>query len=392
MALVLGAIAVILHLLKPVKASLNFSATCIDLVIPVNVSANSSVYDGPKIDSNIDTADWMWDIYTWSHPDVMNRTKGTVEIRETLDISAKLCVPRRGRKSDILQIATHGLGFDKRYWDVQVHAEEYSYVNAAIKQGYSILTYDRVGNGHSSKPDAYVVAQESVAVEVLRELTRLARNGDLAKASKMKHSRRNPICAYRPNKIVHVGHSFGSAITVALLSLYGNVSDGALMTSFMLGSQTGLAKFSEFGFEFAPQHDSRRFGDRSSGYLVQATQTNIQQIYLRKGSFKPEVLRYAELIKQTTSVGEIVTTGVLLGHPAPLFSGPIQFFVGEEDIPVCGGDCRNRYSLEVLKVLYPVAADISVYLQPGTGHGLALSTNATAGYEVMFSYLESHGL
>lgn len=52
----------------------------------------------------------------------------------------------------------------------------------------------------------------------------------------------------------------------------------------------------------------------------------------------------------------------------------------------------NVYDLRNISALYPAASNISVYLQPGTDHGLTLSTNAIAGYEVMFLYLESHGL
>lgn len=69
----------------------------------------------------------------------------------------------------------------------------------------------------------------------------------------------------------------------------------------------------------------------------------------------------------------------------------MQFFVGEYDV-ICGGDCRGAYELEYLKKLYPAAADVSVYLQPASGHGLTLSTNATAGYNVIFSYLDAYGL
>lgn len=54
--------------------------------------------------------------------------------------------------------------------------------------------------------------------------------------------------------------------------------------------------------------------------------------------------------------------------------------------------CNGVWSAENISALYPVASNISVYLQPDTGHGLTLSTNATAGYQAMFSYLSSNGL
>ncbi len=43
-----------------------------------------------------------------------------------------------------------------------------------LAQGYSILTYDRLGTGNSAKPDVYDIIQVSVEIEILRGLTNLA--------------------------------------------------------------------------------------------------------------------------------------------------------------------------------------------------------------------------
>jgi len=63
-------------------------------------------------------------------------------------------------------------------------------------------------------------------------------------------------------------------------------------------------------------------------------------------------------------------------------------FVGEFDFPFCAGDCNGVLEgTDSLKSLYPGAADVSVYLQPNTGHVLSMSLNATAGYREIFDYL-----
>lgn len=70
-----------------------------------------------------------------------------------------------------------------------------------------------------------------------------------------------------------------------------------------------------------------------------------------------------------------------------------QFVIGEHDYGFCRGDCKGTYdAMQIMKDLYPAAKDVSVHLQPGTGHGLTLATNATAGYKVTFDYLHSFGL
>lgn len=83
--------------------------------VPLPINATNYFYDLPRVDSNIDVVDWIWDVTTWSHGDVSStRVTGVNPVNTTFTISAKLCVPPHGEKSDILQIATHGIGFDKR--------------------------------------------------------------------------------------------------------------------------------------------------------------------------------------------------------------------------------------------------------------------------------------
>ncbi|KAK7419606.1 hypothetical protein QQX98_003197 [Neonectria punicea] len=379
-------------LLAPVSAAPASKPTkrCIQLDVPVEVSATNYQYKTSRIDSNIDATGWLWDMYTWSHPTGEAIITDTIEVHEEFTIRAQLCVPPRSNKSSILQIASHGLAFDKRYWDVSSNPEQHNYVDAALGKGYSILTYDRIGTGGSTKPDAYTIVQSLTEVEVLKELTKLARSGKLIESSRINSDKN--IRSYKPSKIVHVGHSFGSVLTIGMLSSYGELSDGAILTGFILGSHLGDTKTPEFGYEFAPANDARRFGDRPSGYMVQATESNVQRIFLQKGTFEPEMLRYTESIKNTVTVGEILSGGLPLAHPAKTYRGPVQFFIGEYDVPICGGDCNNTYDLDTLRDFFPAASNVSAYLQPSTGHGLTLSANATAGYEVMFSYLEAHHL
>jgi len=85
---------------------------CIDFKVAVVVQANNSIYDIPRVDSNVDAVDLIWDLAVWSQP--TSRVLSPRPVDETFSISARLCVPDDGAKSSILQVATHGLGFDKR--------------------------------------------------------------------------------------------------------------------------------------------------------------------------------------------------------------------------------------------------------------------------------------
>ena len=304
-----------------------------------------------------------------------------------------------------------------RYWDAEIKPEDYSYVDAALADGYSIFTYDRLGTGKSDKPNAYDIVQTSVQVEILRELTLLARSGKLVTSSK-KLGGSNDFSRYKPAKVVHVGHSFGSVATASLLMANGTLSDGAILTGFLYNSKLGLnTGVGSWGFEYAPENDPTRFNDRSSGYIVQATKSNVQLQFLKKGTFEPALLDYAEKIKQPATVSEFLSLGAVINpSPATGFKGPLQvgkssrqsfsqtefqwadddwvlqFFIGEFDYGFCAGDCKGTYNITYLEGLYPASPSVAVQLQPKTGHGLALSTNATAGYGVMFDFLHSFDL
>lgn len=88
---------------------------CVQLEVPVPVIATNRHYSMPRVDSNIDAIDWTVNVTTWSEPSAEDRSMRLLPINSTFKISAQLCVPlQRGAKANILQIATPGLGFDKR--------------------------------------------------------------------------------------------------------------------------------------------------------------------------------------------------------------------------------------------------------------------------------------
>lgn len=307
---------------------------------------------------------------------------------------------------------------------MEIRPEEYSYVDAAINKGYSILTYDPLGTGKSEKPDAYDVVQIPVHIEILAGLTRIARNGKLISSSKVlsNNTQEATISDFQPLKVVHIGHSFGSFVISNMIAQYGNLSDGAILTAFLLNTRMkeNMIDVLHYDHEFAKEHDPVRFGEYSSGYFVLTTKSDLQKLFFRKASLEPELLTYTERVKQPEAVGEYASEGT-----SPLlrvldFNGPIQvsleqthilwpvvcpngrtatdgftrtqFFNGEFDNFVCKGDCRNIYDEELTNYTYPAASDRSAYLQPNTGHALTPSTNASAGFEVMLQYLDSQGL
>lgn len=128
---------------------------------------------------------------------------------------------------------------------------------AATEAGYSTLSYDRIGTGKSTKTDPYTTQQLGVEAYVLATLTTLLREGKLSKLAKAHI----PI----PSKVAHVGHSFGSAVTNALIASVPSLSDGAVLT----GLSTTITYTIEFAisgnFHIAAETDPDRFGDFNNG-------------------------------------------------------------------------------------------------------------------------------
>ncbi|PSR80258.1 hypothetical protein BD289DRAFT_485091 [Coniella lustricola] len=372
----------------------------------------------PQIDSNIDATDWTIFVTALSPPNATSRLVGPVPVNQLFTVNAQLCLlSENAEKRNILQIATHGNAWDRRYWDAEVNPGEYSYVNASLNQGYSVLTFDRIGTGASEKPDAYDIVQSPVEVEILKGLTQLAHSGQLLHSAKLLSLNGNKSAFYnhQPSKIVHIGHSYGSALVTSMLAKYGNISDGAILTGVLLNTQLNMVNVAHFNHDFAREQDPIRFADYGSGYFVLTSKADLQKVYYHKGGFESALLNYTDHIKQPETVGDYSSEMVFMPVPALNFTGPVQtsskphhsfplklpgivaypnqptsmqFFVGEFDYVNCIGDCRTTYLEEASMESFPIAKNVSAYLQANTGHVLTLALNASGGFQEIFNYLD----
>lgn len=91
--------------------------SCAAWTLPVHATADNVIYDVPRVDSNIDAADYAVYEDTWTTGNITERTQSILHVDDTFGTGVQLCVPtaENGAKKGILQIASHGLGFDKRF-------------------------------------------------------------------------------------------------------------------------------------------------------------------------------------------------------------------------------------------------------------------------------------
>ena len=349
------------------------SRNCVQLKLPVQITAHNAIYDLVNVTDDVTAADFT--VTFGTHNDNPYKILKNITISETYNIGAQLCTPTNGAKKDILQIATHGLGFDKRYWDVTIDPKQYSWVENVLDAGYSILSYDRLGCGESDKPDAYRVVQAPAELEVLHKVTLMARSGELLKLAQKAGLDSG---STKFNKYIHIGHSYGSAMTAGLLATYGTLSDGAILTGFIEDKYLGTAGPVQFAEDYAPDNNPELFGDLSAGYLIPGTKATFQTDFFSSlrnktagiGGFTNQLLNYGYSVRQAIAASEWVSQTQIDSGLAPDFKGPVQFVLGEYDWLICGGYCPGTFNKKQVEALYPKATDVGFYLQPGTGHGL----------------------
>ncbi len=211
---------------------------------------------------------------------------------------------------------THGVGFDRSYWDFPLQNRKYSYVARAVDQfHYSTLTWDRLGVGASTHAkDPINGLQIFLEIEALRALTEVASHGKL------------PGVRHSFNDIVHLGHSFGSAMTYSLVNQYPDISKGIVLTGFsQVPNFMGLFALAA---NFVPVSSIPSLRLKyPKGYIGAGSRSAVQLDFFGQGDFDSQVLDYAYRNGQPHTPGELLTVGAGGGIPNT-FKGPAMIITG----------------------------------------------------------------
>ncbi|TVY84153.1 hypothetical protein LSUE1_G001650 [Lachnellula suecica] len=302
-----------------------------------------------------------------------------VNVSGTYNINAKLCFPfGSAPNTSSVQFLTHGVGFDKSYWDV--FSADYSYQDAAALKGYTTFAYDRLGVGLSDHPDPIQVVQAPLEISIAHSLIQMLRSGSIASTSF--------------SKVVGVGHSLGSELTNAITAQYPKDVDGAVLTGFSVDTSGQSTFFAGLDLVIASQFVATRFPGLAPGYLIAESRAGNQFGFFRAPGFAPALLDTAEGTKQTFTIGELFTNSMLMSS-APGFTGPIDVVDGQYDLPFCQSNCLvpENKAAAVKGALYPNAASGSTYYIAGdAGHGVNLHYSAGAAYAHIFEFIENNDL
>ena len=280
-----------------------------------------------------------------------------------------------------------------RYWDLPFNNYQYSYIDNALLHGYHTLSYDRLGIGNSSHGEPKNEIQAFLEVASLAQMTQMVRNGSF------------PSIRQKPQKIVHVGHSFGSGQTYALSAMYPNITDAIVLTGFSMNSTfmpyfIAGANFQQAQLLLSSSSSKNRPTNSSSsnyppGYLLSSNTNANQYLFFYPPYFDRNILAFAEQNKKPVTVGELLTiSSVPMQSP---FTGPVLIVTGSNDLPFCGGDCLNTGGTVTSipaqgKKGFPSASAFEAYIQPNTGHGINLHYNCTGAYNYIAGFLKLQGV
>ncbi|KAK4580518.1 hypothetical protein LTR86_000721 [Recurvomyces mirabilis] len=355
-------------------AGLASARHCQNLTVEVDVSARNGLFNVTTPQDNIAQGK------NYS----ANVLEGYQTVSGKYHIAATYCQPDSGPAKTV-QLLTHGIGFDRSYWDLPYANYNYSYVAEAVDTyKYSTFSWDRLGIAQSQHGEAVNEIQALLEVDALRALTQDLRKGGIWGVP----------CGF--DKVVHVGHSFGSEHTYALTAMYPTISDGIALTGF---SQNGsFIPYFAFGGNFISARNVSGLAKYNypAGYLAAGDISAVQTNFFAPGSFDPAVLSIAYTTGQPVTVGELLTIGGETGS-INHFKGPTFIITGERDLPYCGGNCLappTGYSSIPAAALkfFPNATNPTAVVVPGAGHGLNLEYSHPFTYGKINDYFVQNGV
>lgn len=360
-----------------IQTSIGGHAICISGTVDVTASATNLELNMPPVANQSVLTSLITDIMTINSTGAKELVVGPKKISGTYGIYSELCFPTasNGVPNTTVQFLIHGGGYDRTYWNF---ASGYSYVDYFAQQGYTTFSYDRLGTGLSDHPDGTNVLQMPLQIEVAHELIQLLRTGSLSKqTSSFK-------------KIIGVGHSVGSIVSNGITGRYPTDFDAVVLTGFSSSMPGGAVALSGIDLNIAALADPARFAGLGYDYATSGSIAAVEFFFFKAPNFDPKLLDMSQALKQTLSVGELLTETPLA--VSSNFTAPVFVVNGENDMPNCLGNCMSPTNIpaQVIKELYPAASNTSSwYILPMCGHGLNAHYTADVAYDQIRTWL--HG-
>lgn len=289
-------------------------------------------------------------------------------------VQVTLCQPfrfARGREVDVL---THGATYTGSYWDWPQNPSLYSYVGKTLADGRATLTYDRIGNGASTRPLSTEITMASDAF-VLHQLVELLK-----------------LLGYR--QVNSVSHSYGSGVALQEAATYGDV-DAVVLSGYLHRPSNPAVTAGNY-----PANTDPKFlaAGLDNGYLT--SRPGVRGTSFHSPTSDPAVVAYDEEQKDLVSLTGLLGFLGARGVPAATnisntVTVPVLVVNGQQDAIFCYQpavwNCADAALVTANEQpFYSNASEFSVVTIVNSGHDLTLHPSANDSYQVIDSWLKLH--
>ena len=260
----------------------------------------------------------------------------------------------------------HGYTLSHKYWDFSYQPKTYSYVENVTLDGFATLTIDRIGVRNSSRPPAVQVNTEN-HVHVLKQIIEKLRSGKIA--------------GIKFSKVVLVGHSLGSMLSVIEAGRHQNV-DGLIITGFL--HNFDALKLLKFIAIQQPAQRDPMFRNYPPGYLTVSKERR-KEFFYNPDNIDPKVY---DIDDQTKGTGTLLEASAVVSDLVPLYGKrikvPVLIAIGEKDRVFCTNilsckDAKKVHNRE--RAYYLSRAKLDVFVVPNAGHNINYERTAPKFYK-----------
>ncbi len=282
-------------------------------------------------------------------------------------------------KTKVLQVLVHGGSYDHTYWNFPGFDKRYSYSAYMNRAGYATLAIDQLGVGKSSHPASTEVSY-TASTKAVSQVVVAVKGGVLGQSY---------------SKVVLVGHSIGSLLSLGAQGLYGS-ADGILLSGFT--HTLGMGLFERLGAKVVPAlqdpivmaKNAIPAGD--TGYV---SIIGGRSVFYDAGDADPAVVTADENSRSEQS-GSLNAFEALAVNVSGIKT-PVFIANGVLDIAFCAQgkagattDCSSAVTLKTAEqAFFTSATPLETYVLPGAGHNLNLTLQAQSWYGAALSWFQN---
>jgi|LGOV01.1.fsa_nt_gb pimeloyl-ACP methyl ester carboxylesterase len=291
------------------------------------------------------------------------------------DVVGTLCT-MGSLENKTVQVLISGATYGQVYWDFPYRPWRYSYVRMATRFGYATFNIDRIGIGASDHPPGAEINVD-VNAYVVHQIVQALRAGEIGGVAFQR--------------VMLVGHSLGSYISIAVASQFQGDADGVILTGVLHNINP------EFDPTdcFYPANLDPRFSGLGLDDDYFTTVPDVRgDLFYHMPNAEQAVINMDEETKETATTGEFASLeDLVISTDSLLIDVPVLIIIGRFDYTICGGDvdCSDRYSvINHEQPFFSPEACLRVFIVPNSGHDLNLHKNAPRAYVRMLLWANQY--